>query len=133
MRSRLEAYADGAGRLAGLKAGSWDARAKRVLDAGAAVASSSGQALLTATEDQLGSAKSGLDNELKERGEENVESLTKERLQWAKDGLRLAWLSWCARLLRKREGLLLKEGDEANDAADKTSGLGLHGVLEALV
>jgi len=117
LKARLEAHAEGVGRLAGLRApGGWDARAKRVLDITAAAATTAGEAALKALEELLEKESKDLDAKLKDTGD-SLEAVTKERQAWAKDTLRRNWLAWCAKLLKAREVKLLAdvEGEKVFD------------------
>eukprot|EP00927_Polykrikos_kofoidii_P026659 TRINITY_DN23706_c0_g1_i1.p1 TRINITY_DN23706_c0_g1~~TRINITY_DN23706_c0_g1_i1.p1 ORF type:complete len:651 (+),score=167.24 TRINITY_DN23706_c0_g1_i1:36-1988(+) len=143
LRERLAAHADSEGRLAGLRAtqGGWDARAKRVLDVVALVASDAGKAALNSIEKRLEAAASELRGELKKQGgsEDDFAAHLKERIAWSRDGIRREWLAWCAALLRARESALLLAGDgkapagktPAKPKADEDA-LGSVAILESL-
>merc|ERR1712232_80432 len=116
LKLRLQAYADAAGRLTAVRAGSWDARAKRVIDTASALASPEGKKMLEATEKRQAEALAGLEKELvKLKSEDKIDDVVKERCQWAQDTAKREFLSWCQRLLKQKETLLLKaaEGQEA--------------------
>lgn len=132
LRSRLAAYAEGAGRLDALRAGSWDARAKRVLDVPGGLATATGKAALQAAQDQLESTGSELETFLKERGEGSLDAATKARRDWAQGHLRRDWLSWCARLLRCREAALVA-AEESSATVPQVEGTGLDGIIQALL
>lgn len=132
LRSRLAAYAEGAGRLDALRAGGWDARAKRVLDVPGGLATATGKAALQAAQDQLESTGSELEASLKERGEGSLDASTKARREWAQGHLRRDWLSWCARLLRCREAALVAAA-ESGATDSQIEGTGLAGVVQALL
>lgn len=135
LRSRLEAQADGTGRLAGLRApGGWDSRAKRVLDIASAAASAPGVAALKALEEHLASESKALEGLLKE-SELTVDDAIKARQEWAKDTLRRDWLAWCAKLLRVREEKLLAEveGKKEGVAANGEILMTAMDILEAIL
>lgn len=134
LRLRLEAHADALGRSAGLKSSSWDARAKRVLDLGAARKTPAAEALLVAFDKKLAEAEPVLETALLERGEGIVEKLCGERRTWAEDKVRLDWFLWCGRLLRAKEAALL-ESTEGKDATSEatTGGLGSMAVFEKIL
>jgi len=109
LRLRLEAFADSAGRLAGLREpGGWDARARRALDVAAHVASPSGTAALNEAAARLEGMRSELEAALAVGSSKgSLEAVTVARRAWARDAVRRAWFAWCAQLLRARESALL--------------------------
>jgi hypothetical protein len=138
LRERLESYADDAGRTDGLRAGGWDARAKRIVDIGAVTKSSVGEALLNAADQALEKAKLDLEKGLGDRGEKELGDIVSERKKWAQENVRQDFYSWCAKVLRAREATLLRDGcEESNGAANtqtgKSGGLGPAGIFEAIL
>jgi len=131
MRVRLDAYADDTGRIEGLRAGGWDARAKRILDIGAVATSPAGEALLKAADQALETTKPNIEKDLRERGEKVLEDLIAERKKWAQESVRRDFLSWCAKVLRAREAALLKDSEEA--ASNTTGGHGPLAIFEAIL
>jgi len=114
LKTRLEAHADRAGRLAALRATSgWDARAKRVLDISGTAKTPAGGKALEGAEKSLETAKAELEKQLKEKGEAGLtlDSCMEKRTDWAKDCLKRDWLTWCSRLCQARETLLMKAKD----------------------
>jgi len=139
LRTRVEAYADSAGRLAGLReASGWDARARRALDVGAHAATAPGTATLEAASGALEREQAALERALKERGEGTLEALAGERRAWAQAAVKREWLTWCAQLLRAKEAMALAEGKGQSSEATKEAdagedALGMGSVLEALL
>jgi len=131
----LTEHAASVGWLKGLKSASgWDARAKRVLDIKAIMATSEGEAAWQAAEKKAKETGDDLELQLKERGMGTVEEATKERVAWEEENSKRSWLIWCSKLLRAKEAALLADGD-AKEAAPKPGAkvLGPVGVLEAIL
>eukprot|EP00440_Ansanella_granifera_P026251 gb/GFBE01028509.1/.p1 GENE.gb/GFBE01028509.1/~~gb/GFBE01028509.1/.p1 ORF type:complete len:435 (+),score=150.54 gb/GFBE01028509.1/:1-1305(+) len=121
LKKRLEAQAESAGRLAGIRTpGGWDARAKRVLDITATASSAPGEAALAAMQEALEKEANELEAKLKESGD-SLEAVTKERQAWAKDTLRRDWLAWCSKLLNAREAKLLAEVEADKEDGEATA------------
>merc|ERR1712151_425798 len=123
LRVRLESHADNVGRLAALQSKSgWDARAKRILDI-ASFAAGDGEAAVAAVKKRLDAAKIVLEKRVKSKGQskgETVDDLIKERSSWAQECVRREWLTWCARLLRAQEIILLAEVDKGSNTAEES-------------
>lgn len=133
LRELLAAHAERAGRLAAFgEPAAWDARARRALDVPAAAASGPGAAELAAAGRLAESSEAELAQELKERGEVDVNTLIKERAAWAKECVRREWFDWCACLLRVQEASLLA-GGKAPVAPHERGGVGVLDVLKALL
>jgi len=116
IKRRLEAFAEAAGRIASLREQKgWDARAKRVLDIASHATSPAGVDALTAAEKELEGEQAKLLTQLKDE-DGGLEAAIKQRRLWAKDLLRRDWLSWCARLLRAREKMLLEKAERSSPA-----------------
>jgi len=137
--SRLEAHCTLAARLAALmeKSG-WDARAKRVLDLGAAAKSPSGEAALNTVREKLESERKKLAADVKAGGENgDFEALFAERQAWDQAQFKRGWLAWCAHVLKVQESKLLAEAG-GKDPSGSNSVIGkefgavdvLHALLE---
>lgn len=135
LRARLEKQAEGLGRVAGLReTGGWDSRAKRIINIVSAVSSTAGGAALKAFEKQLEENAAKLEKELKDRGQDSLQSLLEKRRAWARECMRREWLVWCGRLLRTQEAALLKKAEGGEDSQTaKKDGVGFVGVIEALL
>eukprot|EP00929_Paragymnodinium_shiwhaense_P003681 TRINITY_DN104298_c0_g1_i1.p1 TRINITY_DN104298_c0_g1~~TRINITY_DN104298_c0_g1_i1.p1 ORF type:complete len:513 (+),score=169.18 TRINITY_DN104298_c0_g1_i1:111-1649(+) len=132
LKARLQAFADSAGKLAAVSSGGWDARAKRVIDTAAAASSAAGKSLLDTAEKKQASLSEGLEKELEKlKSDDKLEDLVKDRRKWAQDTAKREFLSWCEKLLRRKEALLLKaaEGQEVKP----TGSVGGTAVLQALL
>lgn len=133
LREKLERHAALAGRLSSLEEKSgWDARAKRVVDVGAAAKAADGQAVVEKAKKWLEASAAEVVAKLKEQEEiqkiaglpeqkvSEVDTLVKERREWEQSKVRRSWLAWCAQLLRSREAKLLAEVNGGGAAAAAT-------------
>ncbi|CAE7562322.1 RAD51B [Symbiodinium sp. KB8] len=122
LKSELESFAEEAGRAAAIaKPGACDARVRRVLDLSALTVSPAGKERLESTKERLQKRVQQLNLQLKERGESDVETLTKPRQVWAEGLFQRDWLAWCERLLQAREANLLRAGNQGLDHVEPQS------------
>ena len=113
LKHELEKFAEEAGRATAIdKPGAYDARVRRVLDLTALLGTPEVKELVNSTRTRLRERMHQLNLQLKERGELDVETLTKQRQAWAEGLLRRDWLAWCERLLQAREANLLRAGNQ---------------------
>jgi len=113
LKSELENFAEEAGRVAAIaKPGACDARVRRVLDLSALTGSPAGKERLESRKERLQKRVQQLNLQLKERGESDVETLTKPRQVWAEGLFQRDWFAWCERLLQAREANLLRAGNQ---------------------
>ncbi|CAE7570432.1 RAD51B [Symbiodinium sp. CCMP2592] len=122
LKSELENFAEEAGRVAAMaKPGACDARVRRVLDLSALTGSPAGKERLESRKERLQKRVQQLNLQLKERGESDVETLTKPRQVWAEGLFQRDWLAWCERLLQAREANLLRAGNQGLDHVEPQS------------
>eukprot|EP00403_Amphidinium_massartii_P039213 CAMPEP_0178439532 /NCGR_PEP_ID=MMETSP0689_2-20121128/36210_1 /TAXON_ID=160604 /ORGANISM="Amphidinium massartii, Strain CS-259" /LENGTH=374 /DNA_ID=CAMNT_0020062075 /DNA_START=91 /DNA_END=1212 /DNA_ORIENTATION=+ len=106
-RTQIQEHADSWGRLEGIKTcDKWDARARRIFNLGAFLATDEGKQAVKEATAMLEAGKEPLETRLSQGWDKTLEELLPQRREWAAKHTQRDWLTWLKKLLQAREDAL---------------------------